>query len=79
MLKVAALAAHYGGITALAGVDLEVQSGELVALLGCTKGSRASVHRCTNLRAVDAGDQRPDHPRQFLTLFRKEGAEPERS
>ena len=34
MLEIVALSSHYGRIQALAGIDLKVEEGELVALVG---------------------------------------------
>ena len=46
LLSVARLAVRYGLVTALAGVDLEVRPGELVALAGENGAGKTSLVRC---------------------------------
>jgi branched-chain amino acid transport system ATP-binding protein len=46
MLKVSRLAAHYDGITALDGVDLEVERAEIVALLGSNGAGKSTLLGC---------------------------------
>ena len=51
MLKVSGLHAHYGGITALAGVELEVKQGEIVALLGSNGAGKSTRLGCITASA----------------------------
>jgi branched-chain amino acid transport system ATP-binding protein len=43
LLEVRQLAVHYGGIRAVAGVDLEVEEGELVCLIGANGAGKTST------------------------------------
>jgi branched-chain amino acid transport system ATP-binding protein len=43
LLEVSSLAVHYGGIRAVSGVDLEVDDGELVCLIGANGAGKSST------------------------------------
>jgi branched-chain amino acid transport system ATP-binding protein len=45
MLEVTALSSHYGRIQALAGIDLKVEDGELVALVGANGAGKTTLLR----------------------------------
>jgi branched-chain amino acid transport system ATP-binding protein len=45
MLEVTALCSHYGRIQALAGIDLKVEDGELVALVGANGAGKSTLLR----------------------------------
>jgi branched-chain amino acid transport system ATP-binding protein len=45
MLEVSALTSHYGRIQALAGIDLKVAGGELVALVGANGAGKSTLLR----------------------------------
>ena len=43
LLEVSGLQVHYGGIRAVAGVDLEIAEGELVCLIGANGAGKTST------------------------------------
>jgi branched-chain amino acid transport system ATP-binding protein len=57
MLSIKGLKVSYGGIQAVKGIDLEVQSGELVALIGANgAGKTSSLKAITGSLSWAAGD-----------------------
>ncbi len=61
MLDVSNLRVSYGGVPALAGVDLAVSAGKIVALVGGNgNGKSTTLRALAGLNAVDTGDIRFD-------------------
>jgi branched-chain amino acid transport system ATP-binding protein len=57
MLKIKGLQVNYGGIQAVKGVDMEVQQGELVTLIGANgAGKTTTMKAITGLKAYTSGD-----------------------
>ncbi|MGV7243920.1 ABC transporter ATP-binding protein [Caballeronia sp. M23-90] len=57
MLKIKGLQVNYGGIQAVKGVDLEVEQGELVTLIGANgAGKTTTMKAITGLKPFSAGD-----------------------
>jgi len=55
-IRVAALEKRYGGVRALAGVDLEVAAGEAFGLVGANGAGKTTLIKCLlDLAAPDAG------------------------
>src|SRR5262249_58033885 len=55
LLAVSGLAAGYGAIEVLRGIDLEVAAGEIVAVLGSDRAGKSALNRTTS------GGPRPTH------------------
>lgn len=57
MLKIKGLHVNYGGIQAVKGVDLEIQKGELVTLIGANgAGKTTTMKAITGLKPYSVGD-----------------------
>jgi branched-chain amino acid transport system ATP-binding protein len=57
MLKIKGLQVNYGGIQAVKGVDLEIQPGELVTLIGANgAGKTTTMKAITGLKPYTIGD-----------------------
>ncbi|HEU0230863.1 MAG TPA: ABC transporter ATP-binding protein [Burkholderiaceae bacterium] len=57
LLKITGLQVNYGGIHAVKGVDFEVNTGELVTLIGANGAGKSTTMRAiTGLKSYDQGD-----------------------
>ncbi|MGF6546713.1 ABC transporter ATP-binding protein [Paraburkholderia youngii] len=57
MLKIKGLQVNYGGIQAVKGIDLDIQQGELVTLIGANgAGKTTTMKAITGLKPYSAGD-----------------------
>jgi ABC-type Fe3+/spermidine/putrescine transport system ATPase subunit len=78
-LEVSGLARRFGGVTALAGIDVEVSAGEVFVLLGGSGSGKTTLLRCiAGFERPDAGSLRlngqdllalPPHLRPLNTMF----------
>src|SRR5262252_6919821 len=75
MLEVKDLNVHYGAIHALHGVDLSVEQGQIVTLIGCNgAGKSTTLRTISGLLRPSAGavvyDGRPIHGRPAHEIVR---------
>lgn len=73
-VSVKGLVKRYGALTALNGIDLEVQSGEVFALLGANGAGKTTTFECLEgLRRFDGGEIRVAgcDPRKDTSALRK--------
>lgn len=56
LIKIRGLHKHYGDFEALRGIDLDVQEGEVIALIGASGSGKSTLVRCINrLETISSG------------------------
>jgi len=79
MIKVEAVGKKFGDMTVLDGVDLTVQPGEVVSILGASGSGKSTLIRCINgLEKLDAGritvdDFDVSNPKQLAEARKRSG------
>jgi ABC-type polar amino acid transport system ATPase subunit len=79
MIKVEAVGKKFAGVTVLDGVDLTVQPGEVVSILGASGSGKSTLIRCINgLEKLDAGRITVDefdvsNPKQLAEARKRSG------
>src|SRR5213593_45147 len=59
LLEVSGVTKHFGGLTALAGVDISVEAGEIVGLIGPNGSGKTTLFHCiAGVLRPDGGDVR---------------------
>jgi ABC-type methionine transport system ATPase subunit len=72
MIEISALSKRYGSLTVLDGIDFDVESGEIAAVVGPSGAGKSTLARCINLlEQPTSGSIRVDG-RELTSLSRRE-------